>query len=180
MRSASGRDDLLARGIRFAVRDVVVNGALEQPCILQHHAKRSAQARARDVARLDAVQLNATGIHVVKSQQQVDQRRLTAACRTDKRKPHTRLGVDADVLKKLAVLHIGEINMGQAHAALGMVDDSRVGRVGLLLDGIEQGKQAACRSIGRLDLRDDARHLVERLGVLVGVRQKRLNLAHRQ
>ncbi len=53
-----------------------------------------------------------------------------------------------------------------------------LGRVGLLLCGIEQGEHAPRRGKGRLDLRDHARDLVERLGVLVGVREERLHLAH--
>ena len=55
-----------------------------------------------------------------------------------------------------------------------------IGRVRHLLAGIKQRKHAACRGVRRLDLRDDARHLIERLGVLIRIAQKRLNLAHGQ
>ena len=53
-------------------------------------------------------------------------------------------------------------------------------RVGLLLARIEQRKHAARRGVRGLDLRNDVGDLVERLGVLVGIRQKDLNAAHRK
>ena len=55
-----------------------------------------------------------------------------------------------------------------------------IGRVWRLLASIEQREHAPRRGICRLNLRDDARHLIERLGVLIRIAQKRLNLAHGQ
>ena len=62
-------DHLLARSIRATIRDVLVDRALEQPAVLQHHAKAAAQTCARVLARRTAVHSNLAGIDVVKAQQ---------------------------------------------------------------------------------------------------------------
>ena len=66
---ALGRlDNLFARGIGTTVGDVFRHRALEQPSVLQHHAKGAAQACARVVTRGTAIDRNATGIDIVKTQ----------------------------------------------------------------------------------------------------------------
>lgn len=56
MRALGSFDNLLARGVGTAVGDVFRHRALEQPRILQHHAKGMAQACARVVTRRPAHQ----------------------------------------------------------------------------------------------------------------------------
>ena len=78
MRALGRLDNLFACGIGTTVGDVFRHRALKQPRILQHHAKGTAQACARVVTRGTAIDHDASGIDIVKPQQQVDERRLAA------------------------------------------------------------------------------------------------------
>ena len=169
VRALGGFDHLLARSSWATVSDVVRHRALEQPCVLQNHAKGAAQARTRVVARSLAIDRDAAGIDIVKAQQQVDERRLSAARGADQGKAHAGLGLDADILQQLTIGHIAKVHVFKGHLALRGSKLYSVRRVGLLLARIEQCKQAARRGVRGLDLRNDVGDLVERLGVLVGI-----------
>ena len=67
-----GGDDFLIGGIQTAIADVFHNGALEQPGILQYHAKAFAQGAAVKVLYVVAVQRNGAGVDIVKAHQQLD------------------------------------------------------------------------------------------------------------
>ncbi len=180
MRALARLDNLLARGVRTAVGDVFRHRALEQPSVLQHHAKGTAQACARVVTRGTAIDRNATGIDIVKAQQQVDERRLATARRADQGKAHAGLSLNTDVLQQLAVGHVAKVHMLKGDLALRCGKLHGIWRVGLLLARIEQRKHAARRGVRGLDLRNDVGDLVERLGVLVGIGQEDLHAAHRK
>ena len=169
MRALGSFDNLLARGIGTAVGDVICHRALEQPRILQHHAKSTAQACARVFTRGTAIDRNAAGIDIIKTQQQIDERCLATARRADQGKAHAGLGLDADILQQLAVGHVAKVHMLKGDLALRCGKLYSVRRVGLLLARIEQRKHAARRGIRRLDLRNNVGDLVERLGVLVSI-----------
>ena len=179
--SALGRlDNLLARGVGTAVSDVFRHRALEQPSVLQHHAKGAAQACTRVITRRPAIDHDASGIDIVKPQQQVDERRLAAARGADQGKAHAGFGLNTDILQQLAVGHVAKVHMLKSHLTLRGSKFHGVRRVGLLLARIEQRKHAARRGVRGLDLRNDVGDLVERLGVLVGIGQENLHAAHRK
>ena len=169
VRALGSFDNLLARGVGTAVGDVFRHRALEQPSVLQHHAKGAAQACARVITRGTAIDRNATGIDIVEPQKQVDERRLATARGTDQGKAHAGLGLDADVLQQLAVGHVAKVHMLKGDLALRGGKFHGIRRIGLLLARIEQRKHAARRGVRGLNLRNDVGDLVERLGVLVGI-----------
>ena len=180
MRALGRLDNLFACGIGTTVSDVLGHRAFEQPSVLQHHTKGTAQACARVVTRRTAIDRNATGIDIVKTQQQIDERCLSAARGANEGKAHAGLSLDADVLQQLAIGHIAKVHVLKGHLTLRGGKLYSVRRVGLLLARIEQRKHAARRGVRGLDLRDDVGDLVERLGVLVGIGQKDLHAAHRE
>ena len=180
MRALGSFDNLLARSSWATVSDVVRHRALEQPSVLQHHAKGAAQACARVVTRRPAIDHDASGIDIVKPQQQVDERCLAAARGADQGKAHAGLGLDADVLQQPAVGHVAKVHMLKGDLALRCGKFHGIWRIGLLLARIEQRKHTARRGIRRLDLRNDVGDLVERLGVLVSIGQENLHAAHRK
>ena len=65
-------DDFLIGSIQAAIANVFRNGALEQPGILQYHAKAFAQGAAVKVLYVVAVQRNGAGVDIVKAHQQLD------------------------------------------------------------------------------------------------------------
>jgi hypothetical protein len=153
MRALGSLDNLLACGVGTAVGNVLGHRALEQPSVLQHHAKGTAKACARVVTRRPAIDHDASGIDIVKPQQQVDERCLAAARGADQGKAHAGLGLDADVLQQLAVGHVAKVHMLKGHLALRDGKFHGILRVELLLARIEQRKHAARRGVRGLDLR---------------------------
>lgn len=142
--------------------------------------KGTAQARARVITRRPAIDHDASGIDIVKPQQQIDERCLATARRTDQGKTHAGLSLDADVLQQLAVGNVAKVHVFKGHLALRGGKLNGIWRIGLLLACIEQREHAARRGVRGLDLRNDVGDLVERLGVLVSIGQENLHAAHRK
>ena len=72
-----GGNDLFVGGIQTAIADILHDGALEQPGVLQHHAEALAQGTAVKVADVVAVQGDGAGIHIVEPHEQLDHGGLT-------------------------------------------------------------------------------------------------------
>jgi len=172
MAGLGGGDDFLIRRVRLAHGDVLADGSGGEPRILQNHADVFAQAAARQAARLVAVHADFTGIHVVKAHQQVDHRRLAAAGRADDGDALAGLNVQREILDQLTIRGVGEIHVVDGHRAVGTVDLLRVRRIGRLRGLVDQFKDAPRAGQRVLQLRHHAGDFVERLGVLVGVREE--------
>ena len=76
---------LLVGGVQLAVADVVANGAVEQPRVLQHHAEQAAQIVAREIADVRAADLDAARLHVLEAHEQLDPGGLAGARGADQR-----------------------------------------------------------------------------------------------
>ena len=76
---------LLVGGVQLAVADVVADGAVEQPRVLQHHAEHRAQVVAREVADIVAAYLDGARLHVVEAHEQLDHGGLAGARGADQR-----------------------------------------------------------------------------------------------
>ena len=61
--------DLGIARIGASVADVLADGAVKQPGILQHHGKLAAQRRAVPVAHVDALDAQRSTVHVVEALQ---------------------------------------------------------------------------------------------------------------
>ena len=174
------RLDLSDGRIGPAIGDVVAHRAFEEPRILKDHAEGRAKRGACERLCVMAVDLDRARIHVVEAQKQVDQSRLAAACRADKRKACARLGRERYVLEKLCILPVGEAHILEGKLPLRILEDNRIVCIGLLFLGIKQCEHAPGRGEGCLDLRHDGRDLVEGLHVLVRIREEALHLADGQ
>ena len=95
-----------AAGVQTAVADVVGDGPLKEPRVLQHHAEEAAQVVAVKLADVVPVDEDAPAAHVVESHQELDHGALARARGAD----------DGDLLPRQDVR--AEI-----------VDDDLVGRV---------------------------------------------------
>ena len=78
-----GRAHFLFAGVGAAVEDVVAHGAVQQRGVLRHHADGAAQAVLGHAANVLAVDGDAPALHLVKAQQQIDQRGLARARAAD-------------------------------------------------------------------------------------------------
>ncbi len=74
MRCLCGFDNLFIRGVKVAVTDIFHYRTLKQPCILKHHAEIGAELVAAHRINIRAVKINVTGIYVIETHKQVDNR----------------------------------------------------------------------------------------------------------
>ena len=167
-----GGDDFLVCRVRFAHGDVLANRSRREPRVLQNHADVFAQIVARQAARLVVVHVDFAGIHIVEAHEQVDHRRLAAACRADDGDALAGLNVQREIFDQLAIRGIGEMHMVDGDFAVGLDDLLRVRRVGRLGGFVNQLEDAARASQRVLQLRHHAGNFVKRLGILVCVREE--------
>ena len=176
-----GLDDLLAGGVRPAVRDVFGDGAVEQPGVLQHHAEVAAQVHAVHIMRVHAVEADMAAVDLVESHEQVDQRGLAGAGRADDGGAVARLGRERDVLHQRTIRIVSELHMLEVDAAADWLGHPlRLGGIGFDLVLVQDVEHALHRSQGRLQAVDHERHLGQRFRGLVDVLEECLERADRQ
>ena len=75
--------DFGVAGVRLADAQILGDRAVEQQRFLKHHADIAAQARQREVADIDAVDLDRAGLRIEGAMQQRERGRFAAAGRAD-------------------------------------------------------------------------------------------------
>ena len=99
MCQACGLIDLLIRGIQFAKADVFHNGARKQVGILQHNSQRMPQICLFDLVDVDIVIADFSILNVIKTVDQVGNRRLTRASGAHKGQLLPRLCIERNVFE---------------------------------------------------------------------------------
>ena len=171
------RKDLFVRGVGLAIGDVVADGAAEQPGILQDHAHQGAQVPAGHAGNVHAVDGNAPALQFVKPHQQVDQRGLARPGGADDGDFVARPGREGHVLHQNVVVAVTEAHVFKAHFAAGRGQELGLRRVGRFLLLVEQAEHALRRRHRALQGVDREGNLRHRLGNLVDILYKRLNVA---
>ena len=166
-------NDLLIRSIFTAHPDVVADRAASQPCILQYHTKCTPKRLALHIPDIRTSDADRSGIDIIKAHQQIDQRRLSTARRPDDCYHLALLYVQIKIFDQLFLRCIGECHMLQADMSH-ILCRKRLRRIcirnlRLLVNQLEH-PTCACDCI--LKLCDDTRNFIERLRVLVCIRQK--------
>ena len=64
-----GGDNLVVCSIQASIADIIPDGAVIEPGILEHHAEQPAQVIAAEIADVIAINQNSAFIHVVKPHQ---------------------------------------------------------------------------------------------------------------
>ena len=177
MRGLCRGDDLLVRCVRLAHDDILADGAGLEPGVLQHHAVGRAQAAARQLADILAAHADAAAVHIVEAHEQIDDRRLAAAGRADDGNTLAGLRGKIKMLDQVLLRDIGERDVLQRDAAVGVRERLRIGGLrGLrrFLDKLEDAVGAGQRI---LQLRYHAGNFVEGLRILVGIAEEACQLA---
>ena len=117
-RGSGGGEDVLFGGVGTPVGDVVADRPLEEPGVLQHHPDLGAQVLAPQPGDVDAVEGDAPGVEVVEPHDEVDQRGLAGAGRSDDGNRLTRLDAEAHVLDQRLVLLVPEGHILEPHPAV--------------------------------------------------------------
>ena len=160
MRSTGGGHDLGAGGARFAIGDVVGDGAEEQKRFLQHQANVAAVVGDAHIADVGAVDADAAFAQVVKAADQVDQGAFARAALADQADHFAGRNVQAQAFDDrpvaIAETSLLDLNMtnhlGQGHGV------DWFGHAG---DMVQDFKNALGPGGGLLRVGDDAAHGVQ-------------------
>ncbi|MND61060.1 hypothetical protein D3C80_523060 [compost metagenome] len=112
----SGADLRLGR-IGAAIGDVVANRAVQQRGVLGDHADGAAQAVLGDLGHVLPVDADFPTVHVVETQQQVDQGGLASAGAADQTDFFARADVQAQVVEYLTLAVVVEADLVETHRA---------------------------------------------------------------
>ena len=108
MRFLGGLDDLRIGRAGSAIRDVLADGAVEQPGVLEHHAEVAPEILSCDVAGIDAIERDSTLVDVIEPHQQIHDGGLAGTSRTDDRHRLARLDTDVHVIDEGLVGQVAE------------------------------------------------------------------------
>ena len=170
-------DDLLAGGVGAGVGDIFVNGAREQPGILQHHGVRAAQALAGDVADIVIIHGDLAVVDIIEAHQQVDQRGFARARGAHDGNQVAAAGVQVQVLKDQPPRLVAKAHVLHFHIAAHIGKRYRVRRVRAFQRRVQQGEHAIRRGQGGLQFAEDVGDFIDGPGELAAIHNKGRNTA---
>ncbi len=171
------RHDLLVGRVQSAVSNVLHDGALEQPCVLQYHAEALAQAGAVEIAHIVSIQPNRPAVDIIKAHEQLDHRGLSRTGRADNRHHLSRPDIAGEVMDDRSCRVIAEAHMVELDISANVCNGCRMLGGLLLLFLLEKFKDAlGCRR-HRLQHIGHLCELGNRLCEIADILDKRLNVA---
>ena len=169
MGGLGGGDDLLIGRIGSSVGNILPHRSGRKPGVLQDHAIAFPQRMAGHPANVGISDLDASLLDVIKPHEQVDDGGLSASRGTYDGHALTALQGQIQVADQLLLWRIGESHVGQRHATVGLLQHHGIGGIRDLGVRLDQLKEPCGAGRSILQLGDNARDLVERLGILVGI-----------
>jgi len=170
------RHDLLPGGVPPAVGDVLRDGALKEPGVLEHHADAPPQLPPGQGGDVLPVYGDGAAVQLVEAHQQVDQGGLAAAGGAHDGHHLVGAHLQVQVVDQGALRCVAEAHMAKLHVALR--DHGGIPRrIGPLLLLVQQGEHPLGPRDGGLEGGDDIGGLGHRLGDLVDILQKGLHSA---
>ena len=118
--------NLFLRGIWFAISDILPNCSGAEPGILKHHPISSPQIMSCHIPNICAIYTDLTGIHIIESHQQIDDRCLTTPGRPDNRHTLTRIHLQIQIFDQWSVRHIPECYVVKFHLTFTLRADCRI------------------------------------------------------
>ena len=160
----------------LAVGDVLIDGAVEQPRLLQNHSVGTAEGRPRHLADFLPVHPDDTVIHVIKPHKQVDDGGLTGTRGSDD--GHQRAGLclhgqvfDDDFSRVVAELYMLQFHItGDVHQHFG------IGGIGRLRLFVQQRKHTFRSRKSRLQFAKNAACFPDGTGKLPGILHESRNV----
>ncbi len=144
-----GGHDLLGRGVRLGVGDVLGDGAGEEERLLEHDAELAAVGPEGHLPQGDAVDEDLALIGVVEPAEQVDDGALAGPALAHQAEHLALLDPEGDVLEHLLVLLVAEANVAVVHLAAYLLQlDLAAGALALRL-GVQHLEDALGRPSAR-------------------------------
>ena len=169
---------LLPRGGGAAIGDVVINAAVKQPGILQHHGIGQPQAAPGDAGAVSSVHAHFSAVHIIKAHEQIDQRGLSRARGADDGDELPRPDLQAQVVEHRPPRRIAKEDMLQLHRPLHRAQRPGVCRIRRLRLLVHDAEDPFCRRHGGLQLVENIRHLPDGPAELPAVKHEGADIAH--
>ena len=115
------RDDFLICCIQPSVTDIFHNGSLEQPGILQYHAKHFTQLSSVEIPDIVSIQADSDAVYVIETHQQLDHCRLSGAGRSNNRNHLPRFYFTGEILNNDFIRCIAKPYMLKAYGTGQMI-----------------------------------------------------------
>ena len=132
---------LFVRGVGVAVKDVLLDGAVENMVLLQHQADVLAQVLRVVVAQVNTVEGNGAHLRLVELVEQVDDGALTRAGETHQGGDFARFNLHIDAKQRLRAVRVGEVHSAQLEVAVDLLGTMVARRLDFLL-GVEDAEEA--------------------------------------
>ena len=166
-------DDLFIRCRGTPHPDVVADRTAAQPRILQYHTKGTPQRLALHIPDISTSDADGTGIDIIETHQQIDQRRLSTAGRPDDSYHLALLYIQIKILNQLFLRCVGERHMLQADMAHVTFRQwfcrLRIRNLRFLIDQFKHPSRTCDRI---LQLCDNTGNFIKWLRILIRIRQK--------
>ena len=176
MSSLGSRHDFFVRCIQVAITDILHDTSLKEPGILQYHTKMLAQIAASKGADILSIDLDTTVIHIIKTHQKCDHGRLAGTGRTYDRNHLPRFYLTGEVVDDDLVCIIAKFYMFKRNGSFHLIHDKRIFRLRFFFL-FQEFKDTFCRCNGGLQEVGYICHLLDRLGKVLYVLNKCLNVA---
>ena len=166
--------DLFLGCVRAPVGDVVPDGSVEQPGVLQHHPDLGAQGRSWHRRDVDTVHPDGAALQFVEPHDQVHQRGLAGTGRSDDRDSLARIDLERQVGDQSLVRVVAELDVVEDNPSPGRLH--RTAQLRLLLLLVQHLEHPLGRSDTGLQQGGHRRQLGQRLGELPRILDERLHV----
>ncbi len=176
----SGPNQFFLTGVQAAVHDVVPDGSVEQPGVLEDHAKDLAQVVPPILPDVNSVHCHLSGSDIVKAEEQVDQGSLARPGGADDGHRLARPHVDVQILVEKFSLFVAKLNAAKLDLAPEFFELRSCGIIWDFFLFVQHLKYPLRRRHGGLEDVGDAGRLGYGLGKVPGILNHGLEVAQEQ
>ena len=126
-------DHLFIRCVQSSVADIFHNGSGKQPSVLQHHSEHLTEIAAVEVPDIMSVNLDASSIYIIKTHQQLYDRRFSCTCRSYNGDFLTVMHICGKIIYNGLIRIITEFHMLKLYISFQSLNGIRVLRLKLFL-----------------------------------------------
>ena len=165
-------------GIGLSKADIVPDGAVFDPGVLQDHAVGTAQTVSGKLLDVLAVYRYTAVCHFIKAHKQVDESGFSASGGAHDGNAHTRLYLQIEMLDERPILGVTERNIGQLDLSCHLF--KMPFGVTRLCRNLQKIKDSGGTGQSALQFGNDRADVVEGLHILIGIGKKHGKSSHRQ
>ena len=137
--------DLFFRDALTSVGDIIADGSVEEPRVLEHHAECAAQLPTLELRNVHAINRDFAAVDFIETHQQVHEGRFASAGGADNRNHLARLDIDIHILHQHGIFFVAELDMLELNRSLRSPNNLRINSLGNFLRLIEQFKDTLGR-----------------------------------